>query len=93
MSVSITLGHRVEQVSFVTSESIGREVDFLLQSSLTSHAIRSLRDSSLIHRKVTVLKLSGPSVMTNWRFTTPPGLVEVGGVAVVAGVVSVSDAV
>ena len=92
MSVSITLGDRVEQVSFVISESIGREVDFLLQSSLTSHAIRSLRDSSLIHRKVTVLKLSGPSVMTNWRFTTP-GPVEVGVVAVEAGVVSVSAAV
>ncbi len=34
VSVSITLGHRVEQVSFVTSEGVGREVDFLLPLAL-----------------------------------------------------------
>src|SRR5215210_3969255 len=62
-------------------------------SSRPSQAIRSLRDSSPIYRKVTMLKLLGSSVVTNWRFTTSAGSVEVGIVPVEAGVVSGADAV
>ena len=56
-------------------------------------SIRTLRDSSSIYRKVTLLKLLGSSVVTNWRFITSAEPVEVGVVPVEAGVASGDDEV